>query len=122
MIADYYKADSDTYIGGSGNDKFILNTGEGIDTITDPEAGDRVVYDGIEIAGRANCLENGVYKLGGFVLEKQGQNLYVTSNGIDSGVTIQNFFTTPFDGKTDYTNMGISKAANDNCATISLAA
>ncbi len=99
---------SDTLTGGAGADQFVINTGEGIDTITDPEAGDMVVYDGTTLEGRANGLENGVYKLGGFVLEKQGQNLYITSNGKDSGVTIQNFFPAGYDGKTDYTYMGIT--------------
>ncbi len=84
--------DSDTMTGGTGADKFIIDDGDGIDTIMDPESGDRLVYNGVTVEGSTKNIENGVYRLKGFVLQKQGSDLFVTSNGSGSGVTIKNYF------------------------------
>jgi len=98
---------NDTLTGGTGNDEFIINTGDGIDTITDFADGDKIIYNGTILSGKATNLENGNYKLQGFALQKQGNNLYITSDGTSSGVTINGFFSGGYDEKTDYPFAGI---------------
>src|SRR5262249_33858762 len=104
---------NDTLTGGTGNDQFVLNASDGIDTITDPEAGDRLVYNGTTLGGTAESHDNGIYKLGAFVLKQSGSDLFITSNGTDSGVTIQNFFPANYDRSQGYTNMGITIPKED---------
>ena len=104
---------SDFLSGGGGNDKFILNTGDGIDTIIVPELGDRVIYNGVTLEDRAYSVDNGSYKLpSGIALQKQGQDLFITSNGTNSGVTVKSFFKSDYDDTKDYTMMGITIPAD----------
>jgi Ca2+-binding RTX toxin-like protein/GH24 family phage-related lysozyme (muramidase) len=106
-------AGDDILAGGGGSDQFVINNGDGIDTITDIEAADWITYNGMTIAGRAQNLDNGNYKLGGYVLQKLGTSLFITS-GSDSGVIIQDFFPISYDKKNDYTNVGITIPKEDH--------
>ena len=99
--------DSDTMTGGTGADTFIINTGEGVDTVTDTDDGDRVNYNGKIVAGKASKIESGTYKLLGFALSKQGSDLFISSDGKESGITLTGFFKN-YDDSKNYTFAGIT--------------
>jgi len=101
----------DFLTGGAGADRFILKREGGLDTIMDPEAADRIVYDGSEISGTAQNLDNGLYKLGNFVFTRAQGGLdlmVVPAGGSGPAALIKNFFPAGYDGQSDLTLMGIT--------------
>jgi len=119
----YGGAESDTLTGGGGNDIFHIDSGDGFDIITDPEAGDSIQFSSGALSGTASKLGNDIFQLGGYNLRQQGTDLVITKNasayGSQSatGVTIQNFFTSGYDPKLSYSNIGITIPGTDTPVT-----
>jgi len=102
-------AGDDILDGGTGADKFVINSGEGFDTLYNKEDSDRVVYNGVTMEGRAVSIENENYKLpSGFILRKFGSDLNIVTDDADSGITIIGFFSAGYDDQKAYTMMGIT--------------
>ncbi|MFH2210689.1 MAG: VCBS domain-containing protein [Pseudomonadota bacterium] len=63
----------DTLMGGEGHDHYIWNTGDGNDTIIDPDkVGDRIIING---------TDKGDLYLGGTFTKEEGQNLWKSADG-----------------------------------------
>ena len=107
----------DLLYGGSGDDTFIINDGEGLDIIMDHDAYDKVVFNGIELNGGAETIENGVYKLKGLALtrSKDGDLLIYSPNDLVGGMLIDNFFPAGYDGHYLY-KMGMSFFEDEHVA------
>ncbi len=54
---------NDTLTGGIGVDTFVLNPGDGIDTITDADNGDNIIFDSGTVAGVTKIANKGLYQL-----------------------------------------------------------
>ncbi len=100
-------AGNDTLTGLGGNDEFDINTGDGVDTITDAQAGDKIFYDGVELKGTAVNVSKGLYQLGETFLMQEGRNLYITRGG-NTGVIVKDYFPLGYQGATSQTNIGIT--------------
>ncbi len=99
---------NDILTGGLGNDKFYINTGDGIDTITDPEAGDRVYFNGTILDGTAANLGNGLYQLGDFFLQRENLDLFIATGDGGSNIIVKGFFPTGYDETTNVSKIGIT--------------
>jgi len=102
---------NDTLTGGTGADTFVLNPRDGIDTITDADDGDKVIFDSGTVAGVTKTIDKGLYQLNDNFYLKEGNDLFVTAGGGQTGAVIKNFFNQPgrlYDPKADYTFMGIT--------------
>ncbi|MEQ1706592.1 MAG: hypothetical protein ABL867_11575, partial [Rickettsiales bacterium] len=97
----------DTLTGGAGNDIFLSAGDDGIDTITDAENGDKIVFNNTTVTGTAKAVGRDLYQLGDVIFQKQGNDLVAASDS-DSGAIIKNFFKSTYDPKADYTFMGIT--------------
>ncbi len=86
----------DTLTGGSGNDLFSFFMGDGMDTITDAENSDYIMFTDLLggpniIGGMATSIGNGLFELGKYDLLQSGNDLSIDSK-YGSSVIIKNFF------------------------------
>jgi serralysin len=100
--------DNDTLIGGAGADKFIINNGDGLDTIYYGQQNDRIVFNGTTLQGTATYTGNGEYSLLGYKLSQHGFSLEITSPDGKTNMEAYQFFTTSNGVWFDTTNIGIT--------------
>ncbi|OQW38336.1 MAG: hypothetical protein A4C66_12040 [Nitrospira sp. HN-bin3] len=99
---------NDTLSGGADTDRFIINNGDGWDTIGDRQQGDRIVFNGTTLQGVATYLGNGEYSLLGYKLSQSGYSLRMTSSDGATTMEVKEFFTTSNGVYFDTTNNGIT--------------
>ncbi len=110
-------AGKDILLGGKGNDilrggadvdRFIINNGDGWDTIYDRQQGDRIVFNGTTLQGTATYLGNGEYSILGYKLWQYAYHLEITSPDGKTSMEVKEFFTTSNGVLFDTTNIGIT--------------
>lgn len=99
---------NDTLSGGADVDRFIINNGDGWDTIGDRQQGDRIVFNGTTLQGTATYQGNYEYSLLGYKLWQHGYSLEITSPDGATTMEVKEFFTTSNGVYFDTTNNGIT--------------
>ncbi|MGE3977653.1 MAG: M10 family metallopeptidase C-terminal domain-containing protein, partial [Nitrospira sp.] len=99
---------NDRLSGGADTDRFIINNGDGWDTIYDRQQGDRIVFNGTTLQGTATYQGNGEYSLLGYKLWQHGFNLEITSPDGKTSMEVSQFFTSSNGVWFDTTNIGIT--------------
>jgi|CXWL01.1.fsa_nt_gi Ca2+-binding RTX toxin-like protein len=99
---------NDRLSGGADADRFVINNGDGWDTIGDRQHGDRIVFNGTTLEGTAAYKGNGEYSLLGYKLWQHGYNLEITSPDGTTSMEVAKFFTSSNGVHFDTTNNGIT--------------